>query len=89
MIGDSFDEFLKEEGIHTTTTSTAVKRVIGYLIEEEMEKQSISRTIMAEKMGTSRAALDRLLNPKSGAVTLNTLVNAANSLGKKLRITLE
>lgn len=40
-------------------------------------------------MNTSRAALDRLLNPKNDSVTLATLTKAANVLGKKLVLQLQ
>ena len=51
-----------------------------------MNAVGITKTEMAERMGTSRAAVDRLLNPYNNAVTLSTLVKAANVLGKKLVI---
>jgi antitoxin HicB len=37
-------------------------------------------------MGTSRSALDRLLDPKNQSVSLKTLDKAATSLGKRLII---
>ncbi|MEB3295851.1 MAG: hypothetical protein VKJ24_22085 [Synechococcales bacterium] len=39
-------------------------------------------------MKTSRAALDRLLDPQNSSATLNTLEQAAIVLGKRLRIEL-
>jgi antitoxin HicB len=39
-------------------------------------------------MHTSRAALDRLLDPDNDSVTLQTMVRAANVLGKTLRLSL-
>jgi antitoxin HicB len=43
---------------------------------------------MAGLMQTSRAQLDRLLDPERGNVTLETLQRAANVLGRSLRIEL-
>jgi len=40
-------------------------------------------------MGTSRAAVDRLLDPDNVGVTLATMSRAAAALGAKLRIGLE
>jgi hypothetical protein len=37
-------------------------------------------------MRTSRAALDRLLDPDNGSVTLQTMGRAAAALGKRLSI---
>jgi hypothetical protein len=39
-------------------------------------------------MHTSRAALDRLLNPEYDAVTLSTLQKAATAVGRQLRLEL-
>jgi len=43
---------------------------------------------MARTMKTSRAALDRLLDPRNGSVTLRTIERAAAAVGKRLRIEL-
>lgn len=88
-IGSSFDDFLKEENIVDEVKNEAVKRIISYGLLEEMKKQNINKTEMAKKMSTSRAALDRLLNPYNDSVTLATLTKAANVLGKKLILQLQ
>ena len=43
---------------------------------------------MARRMNTSRAALDRLLDPDNPSVTLLTLQKAATALDKRLKIEL-
>ena len=43
---------------------------------------------MARAMRTSRAALDRLLDPRNESVTLRTMTRAAMVLGKRLRLEL-
>ncbi len=43
---------------------------------------------MARRMHTSRAALDRLLDPEYEAVALNTLQKAATAVGRELRLEL-
>ena len=43
---------------------------------------------MARQMGTSRSALDRLLDPDDASVTLGTLQRAASVVGKRLRLDL-
>ena len=87
-IGSSFDEFLDEEGLRADAEATAIKRVIAYQIEMEMKQANLSKTAMAEKMRTSRTALDRLLDPSNASVTLQTLERAALALGKSLKIEL-
>jgi plasmid maintenance system antidote protein VapI len=66
----------------------AVKRVLAFQIRELMESQNLSKAEMARRMKTSRAALERLLDPDNRSVTLNTMDKAARSLGKRLKLTL-
>jgi DNA-binding Xre family transcriptional regulator len=87
-IGSNFDEFLAEEGLLTADEAVAVKRVLAYQIEQLMIAQNISKTAMAQRMNTSRAALNRLLDPANPSVTLQTLDRAASVLSKRLQIEL-
>ncbi len=84
--GTRFNDFLEKEGLLEQVEAVAVKRVVSYQIEKEMEKQHISKKIMAENMRTSRSALDRVLDPDNTSVTLNSLVKAAHAIGKKIKI---
>ncbi|MDO8444998.1 MAG: Fis family transcriptional regulator [Deltaproteobacteria bacterium] len=87
-LGSSFDDFLEEEGLRAETEAAAIKRVIAYRIEMEMKRANLSKSALAEKMHTSRSALDRLLDPSNVSVTLQTLERAALALGKNLKIEL-
>ena len=85
-LGSNFDDFLEEEGLLAEVEAVAIKRVIAYQIAELMQEKKLTKTIMAERMETSRAALERLLDPTNESVTLQTLERAALVLGKRLRI---
>jgi predicted XRE-type DNA-binding protein len=87
-IGSKLDDFLEEEGILDEVTAVAVKRVLAWQIAQEMKRQKLTKTVMAEKMHTSRAALNRLLDEEDTSLTLTTLSSAAAALGKKLRLEL-
>ena len=87
-IGSSFDDFLKEEAIQEEATAVALKRVIAWQIAEEMKVQQITKTELAKRMHTSRAALNRLLDEEDPSLTLTTLASAAAALGKKVKIAL-
>ena len=87
-VGSDFDDFLKEEGIYEQVQAVAIKRVIAYQIAEEMKKKKLSKTQMASRMKTSRAALERLLDPENASITLFTMERAASVLGKKLSVQL-
>jgi len=87
-LGSNFDDFLAEEGLLEEAEAISVKRVLAYQINELMKTQNLTKAEMARRMKTSRAALDRLLDPENRSVTLHTLDRAARSLGKHLRLTL-
>ena len=87
-LGSNFDDFLREDGLLDDVTATATKRVIAYQIEKEMKRRQLTKAEMASRMKTSRAALERLLDPDNTSVTLATLEHAASALGKKLRVEL-
>lgn len=87
-LGSSLESFLEEEGILEKTTSVAIKEVIAWQIQEAMAAQKLSKARMAALMQTSRAQLDRLLDPARGNVTLETLQRAARVLGRQLKIEL-
>ena len=85
-LGSDFDDFLAEEGILVESEAVAIKRVIAFQVVQLMEDQELTKTAMAERMNTSRAALNRLLDPANKSVTLQTLESAAIALEKRLRV---
>jgi antitoxin HicB len=87
-IGSSFDSWLREEGLYDAASANAIKRVVARQVEAAMQKKGLSKTEMARRMHTSRAALDRLLDPKYNAVMLSTLQKAAAVLGREIRFEL-
>lgn len=88
-IGSDFDDFLREEGILEEVEAAAIKKVLAYKIAALMEEQKISKTEMANRMKTSRAALDRILDPENFSITLATMDKAAKSVGAHLRLSLD
>jgi DNA-binding Xre family transcriptional regulator len=87
-IGSSFDDFLKEDGNYEGVTARAIKRVLARQLDELMRREEISKTQLATRMKTSRAQLDRLLDPENDSVTLGTLARAARAVGRHLRMEL-
>jgi DNA-binding Xre family transcriptional regulator len=87
-VGSSFDDFLKEEGIYEEVTARAIKRVIARQIDALMHAQGLTKSELAKRMQTSRAQLDRLLDPENESVTLGTLARAAHAVGRQLRMEL-
>jgi DNA-binding Xre family transcriptional regulator len=87
-IGSSFDDFLKDDGIYEEVTARAIKRVIARQLGAFMQDKKITKSALAKRMRTSRAQLDRLLDPENEAVTLGTLARAAHAVGRQLRMEL-
>ena len=82
--GSSFDSFLEEEGIREEVEAAAIKAVIAAQLAKAMREQGISKTALARKLLTSRAHVNRLLNPQYTPVSLETISRAATFMGKRL-----
>ena len=87
-IGSSFESWLDDAGIREEATTAAIKAVIARQLASEMKKKKITKQRMAELMKTSRAQVERLLNPENESVTLGTLTRAAQAVGRNLRMEL-
>ena len=87
-IGESFDSFLRDEGIYDEVNATAIKRTLALQIEQAMAAQNISKSEMARRMKTSATQLGRLLDPDNDRIQLDTLVKAASAVGKNLSVNL-
>lgn len=87
-IGSDFDDFLKEQGTFDEVQAVALKRVLAHQLEKGMRVKRLTKTAMAKRMGTTRAQLDRLLDPDNPSATLATVVKAANAVGKRVKISL-
>ena len=86
--GSSLDDLLKEDGLFEEVQAAALKRAFALKLADLMEEQQVTKTSLAGQMRTSRAALDRLLDPANTSVTLATLTRAARALGRKVKIEL-
>ena len=87
-IGSTLEDFLKEEGIFEDATNHAVKRLLAWQVERAMQEQRITKVEMARRMGTSRAHLDKLLDPENDKVQLDTVQRAAAAIGRQVRLEL-
>ncbi|MEO8657460.1 MAG: Fis family transcriptional regulator [Bryobacteraceae bacterium] len=67
----------------------SIKQALTEQIRTAMEKDRVTKAAMALRMGTSRRALDRLLDPTNTGVTLHTLQRAAVAVGRQLRLEIE
>jgi DNA-binding Xre family transcriptional regulator len=86
--GSSLRDFLKEDGLLEEVEAAALKRALALTVADLMEQQDFNKTKLAAEMRTSRAAINRILDPENTSVTLTTLNKVARSLGGKLKIEL-
>ena len=87
VFGDSFDDFMKEEGVYEKARELAEKKMIAFQLEQEMKAQHLTKTAIAKKMNTSRMTVDNILDPSYNS-SVETLSRFAKALGKRLTISL-
>jgi antitoxin HicB len=87
--GTALRDFLTEEKILPEVEALAMKKAIALQLQRILDQEQISKTQLANRMKTSRAALDRILNPASASLTLATLAKAAAALGHRVTLRFE
>ncbi|MCM2464592.1 XRE family transcriptional regulator [Pseudomonas sp. CG7] len=87
-IGSDFDDFLAEQGIAEEVFAVSLKRVIAWQIAEAMKLQKVTKKALAQRMHTSRTAVDRALDQNDAGMTLATLASAARALGQRVEVRL-
>jgi len=86
-LGSALDDVLAERGMLEEVKIAAIKRVITLEIADEMRRRHITKSEMAKRMHTSRAMIDRVLDPEKES-TLSSIAQAARAVGKRLELTL-
>lgn len=84
--GGSFSDFLEEEGVLPEVTALALKRLVALQLQEIIAKENVTKGQLATRMHTSRAAVDRLLDPGNSSLTVASLGKAAAALGRKVEV---
>jgi predicted XRE-type DNA-binding protein len=74
------------EATSVPAQAVAVKRALASQIEQAMNENRLSKGEMARRMETSRSQINRLLDPESESVTLDTLARAAQAVGRSLKV---
>lgn len=86
--GSSLDSLLEEEGTLGEFQAQAIKEVIAWQLGEAMKDRKLSKSRLAELMHTSRAQVNRVLDPSDHNVTLETLQRAAAVVGRRIEVAL-
>ena len=61
--GSTLDDFLKEEGIYDAARAEAVTRVVAWQLGQEMERQGMTKTRMAQLNERLEGPQDRQASP--------------------------
>jgi predicted XRE-type DNA-binding protein len=69
-----------------TDNEVKFKQELVDIVNSEILKTGITKTELARRLNTSRAQLDRLLDPEYECTTLKNLINLTNTLGIKLTV---
>ena len=77
-----------EEGLTEELTAIVAKERIAFQLQQAMKKKRITKVKLAELMDTSRTQIDRILDPTSGNITIETLQRVARIVGRELRVEL-
>jgi len=85
--GSIIDDFLKKEQIFENAQAQAIKEVVAWQLAKAMKKKKLSKARMALLLKTSRAQVDRILDPKRD-ITLSSLQRAAALVGQRVVIDL-
>ena len=88
-IGSNFDDFLREEGIFEEVEAAALKKVIASALARQMKRRRVSVSRLATALGTSRAAVNRVLDERNTSITLSTISRTASALGCKVKLEIE
>ena len=86
--GSDFSDFLAEEGLLAEAQVLALKRAVALQLQQVLDQEHVTKTELAARMKTSRAALDRILDPANPSLTVASLGKAAAALGRKVEFRL-
>ena len=87
-IGGTLEDLFAETNDREDVYGEAIKRVLAWQIDQSRQVAALSKTAMAERMGTSRTQVERILDPENVTVSLETLDKAARAVGKKIKVQL-
>jgi plasmid maintenance system antidote protein VapI len=66
-----------------------LKRSLTASILEKMAQENLSITALAERMGTGRTAVRRILDAKNTSITFRSMSRAAQAVGLQIRLIAE
>ena len=87
--GSDFNDFLHDDGLEAQATALALKVVIAAALTKQMKTRKLTVSALSRSIETSRAVVQRALDPKNTALTLRTLCRLATALDCRIRFAIE
>jgi antitoxin HicB len=84
--GSTLDSLFEELGELEEVNAKAAKKILAVETERRMKKLGLSTTVLAQRMGTSRNQIHRILDADDAGITLKMLFRLATVLGMPLRV---
>ena len=84
--GSTLDSLFEELGELEEINARAAKKILAIETERRMKKLGLSTTDLAQRMGTSRNQIHRILDEADAGITLKMLFRLAGALGLPLRL---
>jgi transcriptional regulator with XRE-family HTH domain len=73
----------------TLPSDVEFKRSLISSIQKKMQAERLSVSAMAQRMGTARTAVRRILDAKNTSITFRSMSRAAQAVGLKIRLVAE
>jgi antitoxin HicB len=86
--GSRLRDLLDQDSVLARVEAKALKRAVALQFTKALKEAALTKKEIARRMNTSRAAVDRLLDPSNSSATLSTLEKAARVLGRRIKIDL-
>jgi antitoxin HicB len=84
--GSTLDSLFEELGELEEVNARAAKKILAVETERRMKKLGLTTTTLAQRMGTSRNQIHRILDEKDAGITLKMLFRLAGALEMPLRL---
>jgi hypothetical protein len=85
-IGPSLDSFFEETGELDEINARAAKKVLAIDIARGMKRLGLTPTTLAQRMGTGRNQIYRILDGEDAGITLKVLFRLSAVLGMPLQL---
>ena len=88
-MGILLDDYPDAQGVREEVVTRAMKEIFCDNLKVQLLAKAMTKTSLAKQLGTSRAAVNRLLDAQNDAITLRTIVRVSLAVGIEPRLSFE